>query len=392
MTRFVPDTPPVGMPQEHAEWIMRQLRRITGSGQVADEATDDNTQRIVALEQHPPRTDNPHQTSWANLLGKPSCPMNWRGAYVPGQISEACDVATQSGWAMVANKQTDDRPAPQKVGQAEWVTDRLGGVVWDTEQNANTSVLYVGARYRVVNDGFAYRVRYWIPDDVIDHKIEIWMVNDPLGIPDPHVIVPEFIVGPEDVEGWREYPIGNTFVLANTVHDLVMIVRGVTGESSFSGVWDYKRKNGSPSASDGEIWHQSGGGGREMRVSNEDDDGTNRRTELELMKPGDEISGGGINWTIISTDYTNGGHVRYEVQPASRASENKYTFQFTYFGAAPIQYDIDQNFYQGIAEVSGLYSETSYPDAVENDNAYGVDLLVQPAQVSPDWDFLSYSR
>jgi len=41
--------------------------------------------------------------------------MNWRDVWFPG-IYEANDVVKDGDWTMVANKQTTDNAAPQKIG------------------------------------------------------------------------------------------------------------------------------------------------------------------------------------------------------------------------------------------------------------------------------------
>lgn len=382
---FTPDPSPIGMPEEHAEWIVRQLRRIQESGVISSEEVLDNRERIITLEQHPPRTDNPHQTNWANLLNKPSCVMNWRGAYSADKAPfAACDVVLDAGWAMVANKSTEDRPAPQPQGEPYWILDQVGAPTW-VLQSANVSNLIVGQRYTAQRSGYLTAVRFDRAEATPTVEHSLWVVTDPTGMPGSQKIVGPVV---PDNTGWVVFPQGALFVLSGQVFDAFLMSQAISVPSSFAGTWDYKRSNGNPSSK--EIWHQSAGGGLEMRINHIDDDDADRQVDLEKLVVGDQIEGGSGNWTITAVDHQL-DHVRFNVDPAERITEGKYLFTFTTYAPQPIAYNRADNHYAGDARVQGFYSETGYANIMLDEHAYGVDVQVQDAFISPDWDPLAYS-
>ncbi len=317
------------------------------------------------------------------IIGSSGGFMLWKGVWNNGEYHKN-DVVTQAGWLAIANKTTEDVPAPQPVGDPIWVEDDVPS--W-TEDTQNTNILYTGQRYTYPFNAYLKSIRFWVPAGSIGTQLTIWLVTDPLGNPNSTVLIPTFTVTDDEDQMWNPVPQGLIVIPDGTTFDIVMVQRPTTGESSWNGYWDYKRSSGDPG--EGEIYHQ--GGGAQMRIHKTDENDVDQTTNLEAVQPGDTIAGGGITWTVLSVDIY-GDHVRYDVEPNTRASEEKYTFTFTSWAPLPIPNVEIANYHSGNSNVQGLISTSSYPDGITLDqNAYGVDIQYQEMNVSDDWDFMAYS-
>ena len=311
--------------------------------------------------------------------------MKWRDVWTPGSYTRF-DTVYDNGWAMVANKSTTDRAAPQPTGDPFWVSGLGDSPAWDIQSSTVSSILS-GQRYTSLTGGYLDGARLWIPEVNPLVSYSVYLVLDPTGTPIFDPLLTNLQPGST---GWLELNLSERLLRPGITFDLIVNSQSETGASQWSGPWDYKRSNGDPGEK--EIYHQSAGGGSEMRINYVDNDETDRSTELTALQIGDEIEGGGITWEILDID-PQVDHIRFQVSPAQRiASEAVYTFTFTTYAPTPIQYVRILNHYVAVPEVQGLYSESGYSGITPDQNAYGIDIRVQGAVVSEDWDLLAHSE
>lgn len=306
-----------------------------------------------------------------------------RGIWTPGRYRRN-DMVLDSGWMMVAKRDTEERPAPQPIGQPFWVSGLGDTPGWNT-QNATTSIILSGQRYTWNVVGYVVGARAWIPDT--SQQYQMLLIRDPAGIP-IQWWGERFTPGST---GWRTVNVERHLVESGQVADFFLVAReGSATFSSFTGFYTYKRTNGNPSS--GEIWHQSSGGGNEMRVHHDDKNSVDLELQLESLAVGDTISGGGIDWDITSTDH-QGSHVRFGVTPATRAQEGDYTFTFESIDPATLNYVQIANHYLSVPSVQGLLSTDQTPPGLitPDENAYGVDLQVQEAVLPEDWQAYAFT-
>lgn len=312
----------------------------------------------------------------------------FRGVYDQEAVYQKNDVATDESWLMRANKKTTDRPAPQRIGLPRSEFNQVDPGFATVVSPSDTQWL-TGQRFTQGFDqeGYVTQVFYFSPVASPDITYEIYIVLDPTGDQNFTLVG----TATPNATGWFALGIGSVFIPPGRDFDLVLITDDTSvTQTVFVGDWDYKRKNGNPDSSDGEIWHQNNN--VNMRISNEDDSGTNRRTELLTLDVGDTIAASNIVWKITEVVSQPSWGVSLNVTPASRLSENTYTFTFTTFAATTVSYAELANYYAG-RTVRG-FNGPDYPTAVGtlNDEAYGVDALFQPVIFSDDWDFMAYSR
>ena len=344
---------------------------------------DDDTINDYLNATVPPTEEETILTGYtANTLTQIQDRVRWLSDWTGGTY-QANDMVRDNGYTLIANKETSDRPAPYAIGDRFFVSGLDDEPSWDSNSEFENQ-LVVGQRYTPSASTFVYTARFWIINDP-NVTYEMWLVTEPFGDPDYNVLIPEFSPVEGQQDRWINIGVGSNLVSSGQTFDVVMVIRSSETPVTFTGEWDYKRKNGSPDSDDGEAWHQNNG--RQIRFSEDDDSGSNRSADLDNINIGSNIVGGGINWDVIGAS-KSGGVYFFDVEPTTRASENKYNFEFTYFAKTSIDYDFITNYYSAVPQVGGIFSTTGYTGSgvTTNQNAYGVDIEIQDAYISPDWD------
>jgi len=110
------------------------------------------------------------------------------------------------------------------------------------------------------------------------------------------------------------------------------------------------------------------------------------------MTSGDVIEGVGESWVVLSI-VDSGDYYKFTVAPASQGSPVGVSqFSFQTVTPTPIDYAVDVGFNVDPSDVKGLYIEDGpYSSIAVNDNQYGVDLKVQEAEVSDQWEVVAFS-
>lgn len=309
--------------------------------------------------------------------------MRWLDAWQPLTYQKN-DVVRDGTWTMVANKETDERAAPQPVGDPF-------NVYAGTSPTANATVKQIifGNRYTVVNAGWLNQFRLYT---IEGNAYSVFYVEDPLSEALPH----QLVTFQADSTGWRSFPIHQTLIGQGLTIDVVAIVNEPAPVPiTFTGSWDYTTPKNAEVPAAGEIVHADKSSDL-MRVSYLDDIGGDRGSELSALTIGDRIQfGAGQVWAIQSVTLDN-TYAEYGVSPSVQESPNGVTlFTFETVTASAITSLVDPDYWLSnfTGQVKGLYIEDgSYDDIFPNSTAYGVDITVQQASVSEDWDVLATSN
>lgn len=306
--------------------------------------------------------------------------MSYKGFWEPDVEYQNDDVVVDLPWTMVANTNTYDRAGPQPVGESVPIYQG-GGHSLQSEPTSN--VIWCGQRYTFNKSGFVNKYRVYIP--VANSGVEYTLY-----ILDETTDKLTFIINSKMYEvGWVDIPVGHTVVRDGDVLTLLLAIRNPTsGSAQFNSTWDYIRSNTAPLS--GEITHQNNS--REMSVNWIDNVGGDQTANIATLNAGDEVSNGIINWIITEILDNSGGDITFDVTPQTRADAGSYNFTFTSYAEATIPYQLDSAYYNGSAVVVGLFGLDDLDNVTENDNSYGVDIEVQDAYVSDDWDFIGYTN
>ena len=303
---------------------------------------------------------------------------NWDGS-----VYDENDVVIQDNCSMVANTTTSDPASPQPTG-SETNIYTGDNTLPDSE---NTKQLITGMRYNTKQSGYITGFRI---NTVIGNTYRLYIVIDPLGSP----IYREIISFTAKRDGWHVLN-EQLLVQTNTLIDVVVLTNkpAATPTSTLT-EYNYTIPNNLTAPLAGQIT-QSGKEPYLMLIHNTDDSAVpvDRTALLASLTAGDIIvAPNGVRWSIQdNTD--NITYRTYQVAPASQnniTGHQEITFEQTL--PTPISYREDLDFWLGNGNIRGIISLTgNYPTISITDSQYNVDVIVQPASISPDWDFLAFS-
>ena len=305
--------------------------------------------------------------------------MNWRGEWSPVDYTKN-DVVRDGAWAMVANKDTADRAAPQPVGSPFYV---YTGVIGLNSQSAKQVI--AGNRYTIGTDGWITGYRVFV---TAGNRYSVFVVLDPLGLP----VVSELANFTANNDGWVPFNVIPISVETGTQIDLVYRESEPDPTpTTFAGNWNYTTPNNAGAPATGTILHSSKGLST-LAIHKTDNDAADRSVELGALDVGDIISGAGQDW-VIQTVSDDGAYFSFSIAPASQGTPTGVQeFTFETVTATPIIHAEDVDYWLGNSSVSGLFiADGDYSDIVADDTAYGTDIEVQEANVSDDWDMIAYS-
>lgn len=311
-----------------------------------------------------------------------SVKMEWNNKWVQGTYDKN-DVVQDAGWAMVANKETDDTAAPIPAGIAEYL---YSGTSPETTSVAKHVIF--GLRVTVSHDGYIDGYRVYLQEG---YAYDMYVVNDPEGA---QIITQLVSVGSASTSGWVDFAIPPLLIASATLFDVVIVTSDPTQTPvTWFGNWDYTTPKNDSVPLSGVASHANKSITK-LKISKTDDDGGNKAPELLSLTTGDKIKRGEFVWTIGAvTDYST--YVEFEVSPPTQdAPDGVEPIYFHDVSATSITYMEDPNYWtnEGISNVQGLLGvDVRYYDIVPNGSAYGIDLLYQHAYISPDWDVLAYA-
>lgn len=306
--------------------------------------------------------------------------MVWKGAWVTGSYLKH-QVVRDRDWTMIANKDTEERPAPQPVGDPFYYFD---GVLIDTQVTAKQ--IFFGNRYTPSNTIYltGYRIK-----TIVGNHYEIYLIEDPLGAA-PHTLLISFRA---TESGWKTFGVANVIVSAGNTFDMIAFVQEPDSTPiTWVGNWNYITPNNSVIPLAGEVIHATKAVDQ-LWVSSLDDVAGDRYTELAALTAGDVIEAANQRWAIQSiTDNTT--YFIFDVYPVFQgAPTGVQEFTFETVTATPITYGKLTDYWLTNTQVSGLYiADGEYKDIVPDDHAYGMDVQVQQANLPDDWDVVAQSE
>jgi hypothetical protein len=304
--------------------------------------------------------------------------VRWRGPSWDGTKHLKNDMVRDGDWLMIANKDTLDKPAPQAVGNPAYVyagaspTDAITAKELKTgQQYAFPTALYLTGWRAYTVAGNVYRA---------------FIVSDPDGVGE----ITELLSWEAITTGWVEHSIAPIIYPEGTTFELwLAIAEPDPTPTVFSGDWLYLTPPNPAVPAAGQII-QSDKEPASLLI-NVADQSTDRGTELRGLTIGDVIVGpGGLRWAIqVITDNTT--WIDFTVAPAQQDTPDGVgTFTFETVIATPITTVLDSDYFLGNDDVSAYYIiDNGTPVATQD--AYGIDIQVQEANISPDWDMAAVS-
>lgn len=315
----------------------------------------------------------------------------WDADYTPGDAVDKNTVVNDSGWLMVANKDTTDRAAPQTIGDASVYGTALpdDDTGWTSKTTEPLRFLWVGTQYTL---GFHYiisHIVFYIAEVSPDISYDVFIVDMTGG---KNKYIPVSTNYPAQTTGWHTIPTGQIVVPANSTLSIILQKTSLVSSSTVTGDWNYVRQSAAPTAGQAS---QSNNNVGQLHINQKDATGTDRATLLDAVVPGSNISAGNVIWEVTGASFApgsnNDGVYTFTVNPHIRLeSGNQYTFTFEVFGTYNLPIWMVPDFYLPDPQVQGLIKKDGA--AIEyNENGYTVDILYQQVVVSDDWDIMSAS-
>lgn len=308
----------------------------------------------------------------------------WTSDYVVGATYQKNQMVRDGAYTMIANHQTNERAAPQPEGDAY---NSYAGTLSTLQQLAK-QVMF-GTRYNWGADDRLYIDALEI-DVVAGNHYQIYKVKNPL---DSNSIPTKIYDFTATTSGLIRIAIDKILVIGAGVFDIVAIVNepAVT-PTTWTGNWDYTTPTNEGAPLPGQVLHSD----KKPDVLSwhyTDSDGGDRTTELQALTVGDVINLHSASWAIQAIS-DQGAYVEFSVSPAVQSSPDGIDeFTLETVSATPITVGYDADYWQGDVEKEGLYIyDGKYEDIIPDDHAYGLNLILQAATISEDWEIVAVSE
>ena len=326
--------------------------------------------------------------------------MRWMGQWTARNYLER-DMVLDGDWTMIANKDTDDRAAPQTTGDP---TKDLGDTpAWVEE--SNTSVVRSGHEYTLIEPGWINAVEVWAPELTADTTYRVFFIDKT----DPENPVATTINAPVLNEDRWTLVMRSPFPFAaGTVFQIILDALNSGSDTTVAGGWTRAADINQIATDPGSGAWGTRVGETNFRINITDLDTTDRSTELLGMTAGTSVvfvdtldSLKSMTWTVNGdpTDYTTHvgwPSVTYDGPGPSGPPDVGATCTMTAKVPvpSPTKYEELADHWPANAPawatVKGILAFDGVAQSADAD-AFGVRIEFQPAYSSPDWDLIALS-
>ena len=313
---------------------------------------------------------------WKNVNTKTS----WGGQWEEGKWYYPYEIVTDGQWTFVCVNPTNDRPAPQAIGSPLNIYNGLSPTTPVVAKSVRSGV-------QITNATVGYWINSYEVYTVTGNYYQVYQVNVHL----EHIRIQDFTA---TSTGWVAFPVTPILVAPGTDFALYQSVNEPDPTPiTWTGDWNYTLPNDATDPLTGQVTHANRALS-ELRVSKFDTTGADRGAELLALNPGDIVDASGLRWSIQSIADA-GAFVVIFIAPATQGNQlGVIPFTFETVPATPITTMVDVNYWLSNtfpnATVNGIQSIDEAPVVVD-DNAYGVNIEIQEATVSPNWELAAYS-
>ncbi len=379
--------------------------RIAGALGISPNPTEDGGQEEVILQGigFPLRpisgVPSPETPPLGNDLIAEGVPTQWMGnwqggKYYPagafvrdGTVTAICVV----GLTLEKPEPIPDPGDPESTGLPDpWV---------GASTESNTSVVVSGQTYTFSQSGWIKELKIYATELTGNTNYRIIIAN----VTDPESIVTSIIDDPLLTEdAWRVVSFLNSLILPGTKLSISIDALNSGADTNISGGWQYNGPTQPPAAPPVSNWTQDNQR-TSFRIDKTDLDLTDRGTELEGVIPETLISvvetanvGNTVTYRVTSvTD--SGAFMTYGVVLQDETGDigvgTVCTLDIDIPIALPTEY-AEETLVWGTppswaSTVEGFLLFDGVDQVVPTTNAYGVDILFEPAEISTDWDIVS---
>lgn len=379
--------------------------RIAGALGLETEPTDPSTQEVMTqglgFPLRPVGGVPAKQAPDASEIVALGTPMQWMGNWAGGKYYPQGAFVRDGDWTAIANKLTLDKPAPIPSAVASYSLDWTTPGPPPTVEN-NTSVVVGGQTYTFAESGWIKELRIWISVLTDDTNYRIIIINET----DPERPVSTVIEEPVLVENdWTTISLLDMLVPAGTVLRMYVDALNSATETNITGSWNFEGPTNAGVAPAAQSWTRDNQR-TNLRIDKTDLDGTDRSAALESVIPNSLIrmaetdSVGNASSYRVNTVTDQSTYMEYTVTLVAQSGGDvtagavttvnidvpipvatEYVEELLVWGTPPTW----------ATSVEGFLLFNGVDQAVPTTNAYGVDILFEPAEISLDWDIVSFT-
>lgn len=324
--------------------------------------------------------------------------LTWLPKWVPG-TSIKNTLSRDGAWVMIANADTDEKPAPTPTGSPS----SAYSVEPVFTLNSDVSSVRSGTTYTFTKSGWLKNMRVRVPElgDDINYRFIISDITDP-GNPIETIIESDVLIE----GGWAYVSCGSYLVSIGSVIKIQIEASKFSAVTNVGGAWNTEvEEPTNPPAIGG--WNRTPDG-TTIKVSATDLAPLNRLADLLTI---------GVDSIIKFTE--NGDttkYVKYRVTSAPVDNTSYVTYSVLKIAVGPGGLPTDTVDSDMVADIPTLQSVGYYEEALYwasnsvdwatvssflefdgvdqgalTQSAFGIDLKFQPAKISSDWDLVLYS-
>ena len=319
--------------------------------------------------------------------------INWKGLWT-SQTYYPHEMSRDGDWTGIANTTTSERLAPQDVGN---VLSSIDQTLTPTNES-NVSIVTVVHKYTLAKNGYVKGLQVRAPAWTLDAVTKVTITNEATGESN---VINDPILSVDDE--WVTLNVSNSFVTVGQIFSVTFEYYTSTPGSNVSGGWTSLLSAGAPAnnqiAIDNLITPTV------ISFSHLDLDNGSRGTELDGVVIGSIIhltetadTTRNLRCEVTSVNTAPSGYTTYTVnQVTNGPKELRTAVTLTCDIDIPIstasEYTTFPNLWATNSPFATVTSELYY-DGIEQTNtndAYGINVLLQEAYISPDWDIISFS-
>ncbi len=317
--------------------------------------------------------------------------VEWRNQWAQ-QTYEKHDMVVDSGWTMIANAQTTDRPAPQTEGAA--IVTPPDTTTWTTD--TFTGVVRMVHKYTVLESGWGTQLRirtaFW-DTNVITRITIFYPDNNTTTVYDDPTLTDD---------GWTTLNMADGFALAGTNVEVWYEYYNGDDAGRLDGGWISVLGSFVPSFQRFTI--DSFSNPTQIRFHETDLDSNNRTTELDAVTIGSIINivetgdtSRAVEAEVTAVDTSASTSTQYTVvliqngQQDIRANQT-CTIRIDIPIVLPAVYNVNVDYWVSNQPTWATISSELYYDGVlqaDVNDAYGIEVTFQKASISLDWDLVS---
>jgi hypothetical protein len=377
--------------------------RIAGAFGISPDPTNSNIEEVmtqgIGFPLRPisgvPLTITPELPPDALTKG---VPVQWMGGWRSGAFYPQGAFVADGLWTAIATKLTLDNPAPIPDP-----TDppTFGLPSYTPATQSDESVVLSTNTAIFSKDGWAKELRVWVPavGAGISYLVAVTNITDPENPIFTTISLPALNAGQ-----WTD--IGQLNKAIKTGDEYLFQLESINSASSstINGQWTFLGTDqaGAPDTGEWSINEEQ----NVFRINRIDFNGGDRTFELENVLPTSVISvvqtdnsqntyEYRVDIVDIKTSYVEYNVTLLEIGNSGPVEDSLTTIDIVVPNASATQYSEEVGGFtvapNWASSIQGRLSFNGVDQGVPTSNAYGLDILFEPAIVSTDWDIVSYS-